>query len=113
MFLSLIGIIFWIQEGRVPFSYMFSFTLLALFLFAISDLIYIPYIFTFFILLFVAPGVDFFLDNLQDYKGRLGVFLTILLVLTISFSSLDVSYRVDAHEKEEFYYSYNLSLIHI
>ena len=28
---SLIGIIFWIQEGRVPFSYMFSFTLLALF----------------------------------------------------------------------------------
>ena len=113
MFFSLIGIIFWIQEGRVPFSYMFSFTLLALFLFAISDLIYIPYLFTFFILLFVAPGVDFFLDNLQDYKGRLGAFLTILLVLTISFSSLDLSYRVDAHEREEFYYSYNISEISI
>ena len=83
MFLSLIGIIFWIQEGRVPFSYMFSFTLLALFLFVISDLIYIPYIFTFFILLFVAPGIDFFLDNLQDYKGRLGVFLTTLLLSLI------------------------------
>ena len=109
MFLSLIGIIFWIQEGRVPFSYMFSFTLLALFLFSISDLIYIPYLFTFFIIVFVAPGVDFFLDNLQNYKARLGAFLSILLMLTISFSSLDVSYRVDAHEREEFYYSYNIS----
>ena len=30
-------------------------------------------------------------------------------MLTISFSSLDLSYRVDAHEREEFYYSYNIS----
>ena len=30
-------------------------------------------------------------------------------MLTISFSSLDVSYRVDAHEREEFYYTYNIS----
>ena len=29
-------------------------------------------------------------------------------MLTISFSSLDLSYRVDAHEREEFYYSYNV-----
>ena len=108
MFLSLIGVIFWVQEGRVPFSYIFSFTLLALFLFVISDLTYIPYLFTFFILLFVTPGVDFFLDNLQEYRARLSVFLTTLLLLTISFSSLDLSYRVDAHEKKEYFYSYNI-----
>ena len=108
MFLSLVGIVFWVQEGRVPLSYMFSFTLLALTLFAISDLIYIPYLFTFFILLFVAPGVDFFIDNLQDYKSRLGAFLIFLLLLTVTFSSLDLSYRVGAHEKEDFYYSYNI-----
>ena len=103
-----LGGFFWIQEGRVPFSYMFSFTLLALTLFAISDLIYIPYLFTFFILLFVAPGVDFFIDNLQDYRSRLGAFLIFLLLLTVTFSSLDLSYRVGAHEKEDFYYSYNI-----
>ena len=107
-FLSLIGMIFWIQEGRVPFSYIFAFTLLALSLFIISDIIYIPYLFTFFILLFVAPGIDFFLDNLQDYKIRLGVFLTSLLLLTVTFSNLDLSYRVSAHEKEDFYYSFNV-----
>ena len=84
-FLSLIGIIFWIQEGRVPFSYIFAFTLLALSLFVISDLIYIPYLFTFFVLLFVAPGIDFFIDNLQDYKIRLRVFLISLLLLTSCF----------------------------
>ena len=33
--LSLIGMIFWIQDGRVPFSYIFAFTLLALSLFII------------------------------------------------------------------------------
>ena len=108
IFLSLVGMIFWLQEGRAPFSYIFSFTSLALFLFFISDIIYIPYIFTFIILLFVSPGVDFFLDNLQNYKGRLGAFFTVLLVLTISFSSLDLSYRVDSHENEDLYYSYNI-----
>ena len=106
--LSLIGMIFWIQEGRVPFSYIFAFTLLALSLFIISDIIYIPYIFTFFILLFVAPGIDFFLDNLHEYKIRLGVFLISLLLLTVTFSNLDLSYRVSAHEKEEFHYSFNV-----
>ncbi|MEC7698185.1 MAG: hypothetical protein VX566_05040, partial [Candidatus Thermoplasmatota archaeon] len=106
--LSLIGMIFWIQEGRVPFSYIFAFTLLALSLFIISDIIYTPYIFTFFILLFVAPGIDFFLDNLHEYKIRLGVFLTSLLLLTVTFSNLDFSYRVSVHEKEEFYYSFNV-----
>ena len=65
MFLSLIGLVFWIQEGRVPFSYMFSFLCLALGLFVISDLTYIPYLITFFILLFVAPGFDFFIDKLS------------------------------------------------
>ena len=108
MFLSLIGIIFWIQEGRVSFSYIFAFTLLALSFFVISDLIYIPYLFTFFILLFVAPGIDFFIDNLQDYKIRLRVFLISLLLLLVVFSNLDLSYRVNAHDKEEFYYSYNV-----
>ena len=108
MFLSLIGIIFWIQEGRVSFSYIFAFTLLALSFFVISDLIYIPYLFTFFVLLFVAPGIDFFIDNLQDYKTRLRVFLVSLLLLLVVFSNLDLSYRVNAHDKEEFYYSYNV-----
>ena len=104
--MSLLGIIFWIQEGRVPFSYIFAFTLLALSMFIISDLIYVPYLFTFFILLFIAPGIDFFLDNLQHYKLRLGVFLTSILLLTVTFSNLDFSYRVSAHEREEFYYSF-------
>ena len=108
MFLSLMGIIFWIQEGRVSFSYIFSLLLLGLSLFVISDLIYIPYLFTFFILLFVAPGIDFFLDNLQDYNERLGIFFVSLLLLTVSFSSLDLSYRIDAHGREEFYSSYNV-----
>tara|TARA_B100001250_G_scaffold400768_1_gene411734 strand:- start:4144 stop:5730 length:1587 start_codon:yes stop_codon:yes gene_type:complete len=108
IFLSLVGLIFWIQEGRVQFSYIFSFLFLALLLFAISDLIYIPYLFTFGILLFVAPGVDFFIDNLQDYKKRLGVFFTFLILLTISFSNLDLDYRVGAHEKEDFYYTYEI-----
>jgi len=108
IFLSLVGLIFWIQEGRVPFSYIFSFVFLALAMFAISDLIYIPYLFTFGILLFVAPGVDFFIDNLQDYKNRLGVFFIFLILLTISFSNLDLVYRVDAHAKEDFYYTYNV-----
>ena len=85
MFLSLIGIIFWIQEGRVSFSYIFAFTLLALSFFVISDLIYIPYLFTFLILLFVAPGIDFFIDNLQDYKIRLRVFLISTTTITSCF----------------------------
>jgi len=108
IFLSLIGLIFWIQEGRVPFSYIFSLLLLSLTLFAVSDIIYIPYLFTFFILLFVAPGIDFFIDNLQDYKNRLSVFFIFLILLTFSFSNLDLAYRVDAHERENVYYSYNI-----
>lgn len=108
IFLSLIGLIFWIQEGRVPFSYIFSLLLLSLTLFAVSDIIYIPYLFTFFILLFVAPGIDFFIDNLQDYKNRLSVFFIFLILLTLSFSNLDLAYRVDAHERENVYYSYNI-----
>ena len=108
IFLSLIGLIFWIQEGRVPSSYIFSLLLLSLSLFAVSDIIYIPYLFTFFILLFVAPGIDFFIDNLQDYKNRLSVFFIFLILLTLSFSNLDLAYRVDAHERENVYYSYNI-----
>jgi len=108
VFLSLIGVIFWIQEGRVPFSYIFSLLLLSLTLFAVSDIIYIPYLFTFFILLFVAPGLDFFIDNLQDYKNRLRVFFVFLILLTFSFSHLDLEYRVGAHEREELYYTYNI-----
>lgn len=108
MFISLVGIVFWIQEGRVPLSYVFSLLLLSLALFSISDLIYIPYLFTFFILLFVAPGIDFFIDNLQDHKKRLGTFFIGLILLTISFSNLDLSYRVGAHEQEDLYHTYNI-----
>ena len=108
VFLSLIGVIFWIQEGRVPFSYIFSLLFLSLTLFAVSDIIYMPYLFTFFILLFVAPGLDFFIDNLQDYKNRLEVFFIFLILLTFSFSHLDLDYRVGAHEREELYYTYNI-----
>ena len=108
VFISLVGLIFWFQEGRAPFSYIFSLLLLTLTLFAISDILYIPYLFTFFILLFVAPGIDFFIDNLQDYKNRLSVFFIFLILLTLSFSNLDLAYRVDAHERENVYYSYNI-----
>jgi hypothetical protein len=58
--------------------------------------------------LFVAPGIDFFIDNLQDYKNRLSVFFIFLILLTLSFSNLDLAYRVDAHERENVYYSYNI-----
>ena len=109
VFLSLIGLIFWAQEGRISFSYIFSLVFLALSLFVISDIIYISYLFTFGLLLFIAPGLDFFIDNLQDYKSRFSAFFVLLMVLSISFSSLDLSYRVDAHDREELYYSYNIS----
>ena len=108
LFLSLIGLIFWFQEGRVPISYIFSLMLLSLTLFVVSDITYIPYLFTFFLLLFVAPGLDFFIDNLQDYKNRLSVFFISLILLTVSFSSLDLAYRIDAHEREDVYYTYNI-----
>ena len=108
VFLSLIGLVFWVQEGRISFSYIFSLVFLALSLFIISDILYISYLFTFGLLLFIAPGLDFFIDNLQDYKGRFGAFFISLIVLSISFSSLDLSYRVDAHDREELYYSYNV-----
>ena len=31
-----------------------------------------------------------------------------MLILLVVFSNLDLSYRVNAHDKEEFYYSYNV-----
>ena len=51
--LSLVGFIFWIQEGRVPFGYMFFMSSISLATFVILDLIYIPYLVTFLIIVFV------------------------------------------------------------
>ena len=108
IFLSLIGIIFWIQEGRVNFSHVFSLSYLCLLTFFISDLIYIPYLFTFGILLFVPSGIDFFIDNLEDYKIRFQVFFSVLILLFLSFSSLDLNYRLSSHDNEDLYSSYNV-----
>ena len=106
LFISILGIVFWIQEGRVSQSYMFSMSFLALSFFVISDLIYIPYLVTFGILLFIAPGMDFFVDNLEDHKNRQTVLLSIFIVLILSFSYYDLNYRIEAHEREEVYYTY-------
>ena len=108
IFLSIIGFVFWVQEGRMKFSYIFSLSYLCLLTFFISDIIYIPYLYTFGILLFVPSGVDFFIDNLEDYKSRFQVFFSILVLLFLSFSSLDLDYRLASHDNEELYSSYNV-----
>ena len=53
IFISFLGLIFWFQEGRVPISFYFGFTYLVLSTYVISDHIYIPYLITFGILLFI------------------------------------------------------------
>ena len=107
--LSLVGFIFWIQEGRVPFGYMFFMSSISLGTFVITDLIYIPYLLTFLILAFVNPGVDFFIDNLKDYRIRFRVFFVSILILTISFSTMNLLYRLDEKENEDYNYTYNIS----
>ena len=106
VFISILGLVFWIQEGRIKLGYLFSMSYLALSFFAISDIIYIPYLVTFGILLFMAPGFDFFLDNLQDYPKRINALLSVLTILLVSFSYMDLNYRVIAHEREAQFYTY-------
>ena len=106
IFISILGIVFWIQEGRVPQSYMFSMSVLTLSFFVISDLIYVPYLVTFSILLFIAPGMDFFVDNLEDHKNRQSVLLSIFTIMILSFSYYDLNYRIDSHERESVNYTY-------
>ena len=89
-------------------SHIFSLSYLCLLTFFISDLIYISYLFTFGILLFVPSGIDFFIDNLEDYKLRFQVFFSVLVLLFLSFSSLDLNYRLSSHDNEDLYSSYNV-----
>ena len=105
VFLSLLGVIFWFQEGRVSIGYYFGLTYLTLSVFIISDHIYISYLVTFGIILFIGPGIDFFIDNLQDYPKRIFSVITILTLLVTSFSYADLNYQIEAHAKEELNYS--------
>ena len=53
LFISILGIVFWVQEGRVSQGYFFSMAYLGLSFFVISDLLYIPY------LVFLFKGLSF------------------------------------------------------
>ena len=106
IFVSVLGLVFWLQEGRVSYTYLFSMCYLALGLFVISDLIYIPYLWTFGILLFIAPGMDFFVDNLEDNPDRESILFSLFVLLILSFTHYDLEYRLESHNKEEVYYSY-------
>ena len=106
IFISILGLVFWFQEGRVSHSYLFSMAYLALGLFVISDLIYIPYLWAFGIILLIVPGMDFFTDNLEDNPDRGSILFSLFVVLILSFTHYDLEYRLEAHDKEEVYYSY-------
>ena len=106
VFIAMLGLVFWIQEGRIKLGYLFSMSYLTLSFFVISDITYIPYLVTFGILLFMAPGFDFFLDNLQDYPNRITALFSVLTILLVSFSYVDLNYRVEAHERESLFYTY-------
>ena len=106
IFISILGIVFWVQEGRVSQGYFFSMAYLGLSFFVISDITYIPYLVTFGILLLIVPGMDFFIDNLEDNPNRLAVLFSVFTLLVTSFSYYDLDYRVNAHEREEVYYTY-------
>ena len=106
IFISILGILFWIQEGRVSQSYMFSISYLTLAFFVISDLIYLPYLVTFGVLMFIAPGIDFFVDNLEDHPDRQSLLFTVFTVMILSFSYYDLQYRIDSHEREQVNYTY-------
>jgi hypothetical protein len=106
LFISILGIVFWVQEGRVSQGYFFSMAYLGLSFFVISDLLYIPYLVTFGILLLIVPGMDFFIDNLEDNPNRFTVLFSVFTILLTSFSYYDLDYRVNAHEREELYYTY-------
>tara|TARA_B100001146_G_scaffold224724_1_gene243768 strand:- start:1453 stop:3015 length:1563 start_codon:yes stop_codon:yes gene_type:complete len=106
IFIAILGLLFWVQEGRIKLGYLFSMSYLTLSFFVISDVTYIPYLLTFGILLFMAPGFDFFLDNLQDHPKRISALFSVLIVLLVSFSYVDLSYRISAHEREAQFYTY-------
>ena len=106
IFISILGIVFWVQEGRVSQSYMFSMSYLTLSFFVISDLIYLPYLVTFGVLMFIAPGIDFFVDNLEDHPDRQSLLFTVFTVMILSFSYYDLQYRIDSHEREQVNYTY-------
>ena len=50
--------------------------------------------------------MDFFIDNLEDNPKRFTVLFSVFTILLTSFSYYDLDYRVNAHEREELYYSY-------
>lgn len=54
----------------------------------------------------MAPGFDFFLDNLQDHPRRIATLFSVLTVILVSFSYADLGYRVAAHEREAQFYTY-------
>ncbi len=106
IFISILGIVYWLQEGRVSQSYMFTMSYLALSFFVISDLIYLPYLVTFGILLLIAPGMDFFVDNLEDHSNRQSILLSLFTIMILSFSYYDLKYRIESHEREIVHYTY-------
>jgi hypothetical protein len=50
--------------------------------------------------------MDFFIDNLEDNPNRFTVLFSVFTILLTSFSYYDLDYRVNAHEREELYYTY-------
>ena len=106
LFISILGIVFWVQKGRVSQGYFFSMSYLALSFFVFFFILYIPYLVTFGILLLIVPGMDFFIDNLEDNPNRLAVLFSVFTILISSFSYYDLDYRINAHEREEVYYTY-------
>ena len=106
LFISILGVVFWFQEGRVSQGYMFSMCYLTLSFFVILDLIYIPYLVTFGILLFITPGMDFFVDNLEDHPNRQSLVFSLFTIIILSFSHYDLEYRIKTHEKEQVNYTY-------
>ena len=54
----------------------------------------------------LAPGMDFFVDNLEDHPNRQSLLFTLFTVMILSFSYYDLQYRIDSHEREQVNYSY-------
>ena len=109
IFVSLLGLIFWFQEGRVPISFYFGLSYLTLSTYVISDHLYIPYLITIGILFFISVGFDFFRDNLEVHPRRLTALFCFLLLILLSFSNLFFVYQMESKEKEDFYYTMNVS----
>ena len=106
LFISILGVLFWVQEGRVSQSYIFSMSYLTLSFFVISDLTYLPYLVTFGFLMLIAPGMDFFVDNLYDHPNRQSLLFSLFTIIILSFSYYDLDYRIKSHEREQVNYTY-------